>query len=66
MRDPNDPSLKDSDLDGECDLVFNSNESIGDENEPHSTSNGDQERKREAPIGDKRPLKINNFFGPSA
>ena len=38
MHDPNDPSFLDNDLDGECDLVFNSNESIGDENEPHALS----------------------------
>lgn len=41
MVDPNDPTLKDSDLDGECDLIFNSNESIGDENEPHTVSKGE-------------------------
>jgi len=38
MRDPNDPALVESDLDAECDLVFNSNESIGDENEPLAVS----------------------------
>ena len=48
MKDPNDPSIKEGDkneLDGECDLIFNSNESIGDENEPHSTSNGGEMKR---------------------
>ena len=35
MHDPKDAAAFENDISAECDLVFNSNESIGDENEPH-------------------------------